>query len=63
MENPKITPSHDPLAASLSAADDRVLLSKWLPPSEGIVPRIRIGQRWYNTLWLIPPSGARRSSW
>jgi sulfoxide reductase catalytic subunit YedY len=55
METPfKTTPSHDPLAASLTTADDRVLLSKWLPPSEGIVPRVRIGRRWYSTLWLFP---------
>jgi len=54
MANPPKATTHDPLVAALSAADDRVLLSKWLPPSEGIVPRIRIGQRWYSTLWLIP---------
>jgi len=53
----KVT-SHDPLAASLSAADDRVLLSQWLPPSEGIVPRVRIGQRWYSTVWLLPIGAA-----
>ncbi len=54
IDRSKAAPPHDPLAAALSAADDRVLLSKWLPPSEGIVPRIRIGQRWYSTLWLLP---------
>jgi sulfoxide reductase catalytic subunit YedY len=55
METPfKTTPSHDPLAASLTIADDRVLLSKWMPPSEGILPRVRIGRRWHCTLWLFP---------
>ena len=35
---------HD--ATSLSAADDRIRLSAWLPPQEGVVPRIRLGSRW-----------------
>jgi len=38
-------PVHDPLAASLTQADDRVLLNHWLPPQAGIVPRIRFGSR------------------
>jgi len=45
---------HDPLAKSLSAADDRVRLSEWLPPQEGVVPRIRIGRRWISVLWSLP---------
>ncbi len=51
---PKLPPSHDPLAASLSAADDRILLSDWLPPREAIVPRIRVGRRWISILWAVP---------
>jgi DMSO/TMAO reductase YedYZ molybdopterin-dependent catalytic subunit/thiosulfate reductase cytochrome b subunit len=47
-------PVHDPIAANLSLADDRVLLSHWLPPQEGIIPRIRIGKRWFNVLWVLP---------
>jgi hypothetical protein len=43
---------HD--ATSLSAADDRIRLSAWLPPQEGVVPRIRLGSRWINVLWAIP---------
>ena len=39
---------------SLSTADDRVLLSAWLPPQEGVIPRIRVGGRWINVLWAIP---------
>jgi len=46
--------SPEPLRAALSDADDRVILSHWLPPSQGIVPRIRIGQRWISTLWTLP---------
>ena len=38
-------PPHDPIASTLSAADDRIVMSEWLPPQEGIVPRIRIGRR------------------
>ena len=45
---------HDPLAMKLSSADDRVLLSKWLPPQAGVVPKIRIGNRWVNVLWALP---------
>ena len=43
---------HD--ATSLSAADDRLRLSTWLPPQEGVVPRVRLGSRWINVLWAIP---------
>ena len=52
--SPGVTPRHDPLAATLSAADDRVLLSHWLPPQEGIVPRVRVGRRWISVLWALP---------
>src|ERR1039458_9517085 len=45
---------HDPLAKRLSVADDRVRLNEWLPPQAGVVPKIRIGQRWINVLWLLP---------
>jgi DMSO/TMAO reductase YedYZ molybdopterin-dependent catalytic subunit/thiosulfate reductase cytochrome b subunit len=47
-------PPHDPVEASLSPADDRVRLNHWLPPQTGVVPRIRIGQRWVNVLWALP---------
>lgn len=55
---PHTPQGHDPLAQSLSAADDRVRLSHWLPPRQGILPHIRIGQRWYNTLWALPIGAA-----
>jgi thiosulfate reductase cytochrome b subunit len=48
------SPTGDPLAAELSKADDRLRLSHWLPPRYGIVPHIRFGRRWFNTLWLLP---------
>jgi len=44
----------DPLEATLSDADDRLLMSHWLPPKAGIAPRIRIGRRWISVLWAIP---------
>jgi DMSO/TMAO reductase YedYZ molybdopterin-dependent catalytic subunit/thiosulfate reductase cytochrome b subunit len=47
-------PPHDPVKASLTPADDHVRLDHWLPPQTGVVPRIRIGQRWVNVLWAIP---------
>jgi len=52
--NSDTRPTHDPIQASLTPADDRVLLSHWLPPQSGIVPRIRFGQRWVNVLWALP---------
>ena len=50
----RIEPPHDPIASTLSAADDRIVLSEWLPPQEGIIPRIRIGRRWISIVWSIP---------
>src|SRR5512140_754127 len=44
---------HDPLAMSLSAADDRVRPDDSVPPV-GVAPGIRIGQRWVNLLWALP---------
>ena len=44
----------EPLKAALTSADDRLRLNHWLPPQNGIVPRIRIGQRWVNVLWALP---------
>ncbi len=59
MTEPRKTSSpHDPRAASLSGADDRLRLSDWLPPQQGIVPRIRIGRRWISTLWSLPIGAA-----
>jgi sulfoxide reductase catalytic subunit YedY len=52
---PSVTePRHDPLAEQLTHADDRVDESHWLPPQWGIAPEVRIGQRWYSTLSLLP---------
>lgn len=45
---------HDPIAAALTQASDRLLVSEWLPPQAGVVPRLRIGQRWISSLWLLP---------
>ena len=43
---------HD--ATSLSTADDRIRQSNWLPPQQGVIPRIRLGDRSINVLWAIP---------
>jgi sulfoxide reductase catalytic subunit YedY len=48
----------EPLRAALSDADDHVRLNHWLPPQQGIAPRIRIGRRWISTLWAIPIGAA-----
>ena len=50
----RVPPAQDPIQASLTQADDRVLLSHWMPPQAGIVPRIRFGSRWVNVLWALP---------
>jgi len=49
----EVSQLHDPLAMSLSAADDQVPPDESLPPI-GVAPRIRIGQRWVNLLWALP---------
>ena len=48
----------EPLEAALSGADDRLRLSHWLPPQEGIAPRVRIGRRWVSVLWALPVGAA-----
>ena len=48
----------EPLRVKLSDADDRIHLNHWMPPQQGIAPRIRIGQRWINTLWGLPIAAA-----
>jgi len=54
MKAREVTHQHDPIEANLSPADDRILLNDWLPPKVGVVPKIRIGQRWINVLWALP---------
>ena len=51
-------PSVEPLRAKLSDADDRIRLNHWMPPQQGIAPRIRVGRRWINTLWGLPIAAA-----
>jgi sulfoxide reductase catalytic subunit YedY len=49
------TGAPEPLERALTDADDRLLLlSHWLPPQAGIVPRVRLGQRWISMLWALP---------
>ena len=57
-ESPSESLSPDPLETALSGADDRLLLSHWLPPHQGIAPRVRIGRRWISVLWAIPIGAA-----
>jgi sulfoxide reductase catalytic subunit YedY len=49
-----MTLSPDPLRTTLTDAADQVEQDHWLAPQNGIAPRIRIGRRWYNTLWTLP---------
>ncbi len=58
MDSVKITPPHPSITPTLSGADDRITLSNWLPPQQGIVPVIRIGHRWVSTLWALPIAAA-----
>jgi methionine sulfoxide reductase catalytic subunit len=50
--------SAEPLRAKLSDADDRIRINHWMPPQNGIAPRVRIGRRWINTLWALPIAAA-----
>lgn len=53
----------EPLRAKLSDADDRIRLNHWMPPQNGIAPRIRIGRRWINTLWGLPIAAILTIAW
>jgi DMSO/TMAO reductase YedYZ molybdopterin-dependent catalytic subunit/thiosulfate reductase cytochrome b subunit len=44
----------DPLEARLTKAGASIRSDAWLPPQWGEVPRIRLGKRWINVLWVIP---------
>ena len=44
----------EPLDAALTGADARLRLNHWLPPQNGIAPRICIGRRWVTVLWALP---------
>ena len=57
-ETPAQPMTPEPLESALTGADDRLLLNHWMPPQAGIVPRIRIGQRWVSTLWALPIGAA-----
>ena len=50
---PGFRPSHDPIEASLTSADDRVRLDHWLPPQASGAAN-SIGRRWVNVLWVVP---------
>ena len=43
--------------AALSRGEDTVDVATWagaIPAATGIAPRVRIGSRWFNLLWLLP---------
>jgi len=46
--------SRDPLEAQIARAHDEVVVEEWAPARYGTAPRIRIGKRWFNVLWLLP---------
>src|SRR5262244_2383768 len=46
--------SRDPLEAQIARAHDEAVLEEWAPARYGIAPRIRIGKRWFNAVWLLP---------
>ena len=53
--NPPLVPGEpDPLEAQIGSSHDFILADHWLPPQRGTVPRIRLGKRWFNVLWLFP---------
>ena len=46
----------DVLERELSPADDRFHPNPGGPPPARVAPHLRIGKRWFNTVWLIPLS-------
>ena len=36
------------------------VMSDWLPPQQGVVPRLRVGQRWISILWALPIMAVQR---
>ena len=43
--------------AALSRGEDTVDVATWagaLPAATGVAPRVRVGSRWFNLLWLLP---------
>jgi methionine sulfoxide reductase catalytic subunit len=54
MTRPLISGEPDPLERSIARSHDSVVADKWAPPSNGIIPQIRIGSHWFNVLWLLP---------
>src|SRR5579871_2696211 len=55
-EPPSRTGAPEPLECALTDADDRLRLDHWTPPQAGIIPRVRLGQRWISVLWALPIS-------
>jgi len=52
-------PVYDPLAASLSPADDQVLLNHWLPPQAGVVvggSRVPIANTSVDSVSVVGPA-------
>lgn len=50
-------PVTESFRSELTQGEDRVTPSTWagaLPPAHATVPRLRIGKRWFNVLWLVP---------
>jgi sulfoxide reductase catalytic subunit YedY len=43
--------------AGLSRGEDTVDVATWagaIPAASGVAPRVRVGSRWFNLLWLLP---------
>ncbi|MDX3757875.1 molybdopterin-dependent oxidoreductase [Streptomyces sp. AK02-04a] len=43
--------------SNLTRGDDVVDVATWagsIPASSGVAPRVRLGSRWFNLLWLLP---------
>lgn len=42
------------LSSRISKASDYLNLGVWAPPKQALVPRIRLGRRLVNVLWILP---------
>jgi sulfoxide reductase catalytic subunit YedY len=54
MNAQRIPPLLEPLRARLTKARDSIRAACWLSPQWGEVPRVRLGARWINVLWVVP---------
>jgi methionine sulfoxide reductase catalytic subunit len=58
MTEPDVSPAAAPnLRPELTRGEDSVDVATWtgsVPAATGVAPRVRLGSKWFNLLWLLP---------